>query len=505
MQAATSAPDAVPAVLPSLIGGRDVADASAPRIDKHAPHDGRVLWRIAAADAATVAGAVRTARAAQPGWAATAAPARGEHLHALAQALADHVDDMAGIVALETGKSPGEARGEVQGAVTLGRFFAGEGLRLFGRTTTSNVATKHVATVREPVGVAALLGAANTPAANIAWKLFPALIAGNTAVVKAAETAPATAWFFGELTRRAGLPDGVVGIVQGGRDTGRALVADHGVDVVSFTGSTLAGRDIARVCAERLGRVSLELGGKNPLVVCDDADLDLAVRWAVLSAFSNAGQRCASGSRLIVTDGIHDRFVAALLERTAALRLGPSDDDDLGAVITESSLTRIVDTVTLAVESGQRLLAGGHRLTDDAHRSGYYLAPTVVAMADPTHPLTDDELFGPVAQLYRARDYAHALELANASRYGLTAAIHTRDYATAMHFVRNVSAGMAVVNGGTFGSEPHMPFGGRRESGNGTREPGPEALDVYTSLKTMFLWGEPAPGADRPVGGDGAA
>ena len=493
MQPRTTTP---PDVLPSLIAGRDVADPSDTLLDKHAPHDGQVLWRIAEADAARVADAVRAARAAQSGWAATAAPARGELLLALAQALADHLDTMTGIVARETGKSPAEARGEIQGAITLGRFFAGEGLRLFGRTTTSHVATKHVATVREPVGVAALLGAANTPAANIAWKLFPALIAGNTAVVKAAETAPATAWFFGELTRVAGLPDGVVNVVQGGRDTGRALVADAGVDVVSFTGSTLGGRDIARVCAERLCRVSLELGGKNPMVVCDDADVDLAVRWAVLSAFSNAGQRCASGSRLIVSDGVYDRFMAAFLTATAALRLGPTDDDDLGPVITETSLERILGAVGLAVEGGQRLLAGGHRLDDDAHRDGYYVAPTVVAMDDPAHPLTDDELFGPVAQVYRARDYAHALELANTSRYGLTAAIHTRDYATALHFVHNVSAGMAVVNGGTFGSEPHMPFGGRRESGNGTREPGPEALDVYTSLKTMFLWGEPALGAD---------
>ena len=491
-----------PDVIPSLIGGRDVAEPADTLLDKRAPHDGQVLWRVAEADAGRVAGAVATARAAQPGWATTAAPARGELLHALAQALADKLDTMAAVVARETGKSPAEARGEVQGAVTLGRFFAGEGLRLFGRTTTSHVATKHVATVREPVGVAALLGAANTPAANIAWKIFPALIAGNTAVVKAAETAPATAWFFGELTRVAGLPGGVVNVVQGGRDTGRALVADHGVDVVSFTGSTLAGRDIARVCAERLCRVSLELGGKNPMVVCDDADLDLAVHWAALSAFSNAGQRCASGSRIIVTDVIHDRFVAALVTRAEELRLGPTDDDDLGAVITEAALERILDAVDAAAERGQRVLTGGRRLDDDAHRGGNYLAPTVVAMRDVDDPLSEDELFGPVAQIYRARDYQHALAIANTSRYGLTAAIHTRDYATAQHFVREVRAGMAVVNGGTFGSEPHMPFGGRGDSGNGTREPGTEALDVYTSLKTMFLWGEPALGADAGAGTD---
>jgi alpha-ketoglutaric semialdehyde dehydrogenase len=491
-----------PELLPSLIGGHDVVHADAAIVPRVSPHDGRILWSFAAADADVVGRAVVAARAAQPGWAATAAPARGELLHALAQALLDRSEDVADVVARETGKRPSEARGEVQGAVTLGRFFAGEGLRLYGRTTTSHVATKQVLSVREPVGVAALLGAANTPAANIAWKLFPALIAGNAVVLKAAETAPATAWCFGVIAREVGLPDGVVNVVQGERDTGRALVAHPDIDLVSFTGSTAAAPEIARVCAERLCRVSLELGGKNPLVVCDDADLDHAVHWALLSAFSNAGQRCAAGSRLIVTEGIHDAFVAALLEWTAQLRVGPTDDDDLGPVITEAALAGILAAVERAAAEGQEVLIGGHRLLGPAHRDGSYLAPTVLSMRDAAHPLTDDELFGPVTQIYRARDYPHALELANASRYGLTAAIHTRDYATAMHFLHNVSTGMAVVNGGTYGSEPHLPFGGRRDSGNGTREPGTEALDVYTNLKTMLLWGEPSLGSEAFRGSD---
>jgi len=495
-----SSVNAPPRVLPSHVGGRSVGEDAGVLLEKHAPHDGRVLWRIAVAGQGQVAEAVTAARAAQPGWAATPAPARGTLLYALADRMVARLEEMTAVVAVETGKSPGEARGEIQGAITLARFFAGEGLRLYGRTTTSHIGGKLVASVREPVGVAALLGAANTPAANIAWKFFPALIAGNTVVVKAAETAPATGWLFGELAGDVGFPAGVVNVVQGGRETGRALVADHGVDVVSFTGSTLAGHDIARVCAERLCRVSLELGGKNPFVVCDDADIELAVRWAALSAFSNAGQRCASGSRLIVTAGVHDRFVEALVAKAESLRLGPDDGYDLGAVITKQSMHRILEAVGAASERGQRVLTGGHRLEDDGHRDGFYLAPTLVAMRDPDDPLSEDELFGPVAQVYRARDYAHALELANRSRYGLTAAIHTRDYSTAQHFVRHVSAGMAVVNAGTFGSEPHMPFGGRGDSGNGTREPGTEALDVYTSLKTIHLWAQPAPGPDREPG-----
>jgi acyl-CoA reductase-like NAD-dependent aldehyde dehydrogenase len=480
-----------PRVLTShVVGASDSAEST---LGKTSPHDGSVLWELVPAGPEFVAAAVGAARAAQPGWAATPAPARGDVLRRLADLLETHLDDVADVIARETGKSPREARGEVAGAVTLGRFFAGEGLRMFGRTTTSAVATKQVLTVREPVGVAALIGAANTPAANIAWKLFPALVCGNAAIVKAAETAPATAWCYGELVRLAGVPEGVVSVLQGARDTGRALVADPGVDLVSFTGSSAAGRDIARVCSDRLARVSLELGGKNPFVVCGDADLDLALRWATLSAFSNAGQRCSSGSRVIVTDDVHDRFVAQLVARAETLRLGPTDDDDLGPVITAASADRIVASVAAAAADGNRVLTGGYRLDGPAHGAGNYVAPTVVEMTDPDHPLSDEELFGPVAQVYRARDYHHALELANRSPYGLTAAIHTRDYGRAMHFVRNVSVGVVAVNGGTFGSEPHMPFGGRRHSGNGTREPGPEALDVYSSLKSVFLWADPDP------------
>ena len=476
-------------VLTNLVGGRAIPADPATRGGRHSPHDGSLLWEFPDSDAATVDGAVRAARAAADGWGwRTAAPERGERLLELAGLMATHAGDLAAVIAAETGKAPGEARGEVMGAVTLGRFFAGEGTRLFGRTMPSSVAGKSAMTVREPVGVAGLIAASNTPAANIAWKLFPALVSGNAVVVKAAESTPGTAWMMGELCQRAGIPDGVVNIVHGHRDTGRLLVAHPGVDVVSFTGSTVAGRDIAAVCAGRLARVSLELGGKNAFVVLDDADLERAVEWAVRSAFSNAGQRCASGSRLIVTDGIHDRFIARLVERAGELRVGPTDDDDLGPVITDVALHRITEEVKAAVAEGQDLLVGGHRLTGPDHLRGNYFAPTVIAMNDAGHALSERELFGPVAQVYRVRDSAHALELVNDSPYGLTAAIHTKDYGRAMHFVRHASVGVVAVNAGTYGSEPHMPFGGRRASGNGTREPGTEALDVYTSLKTVYLW-----------------
>ena len=376
------------------------------------------------------------------------------------------------------------------GAVSLGRFFAGEGMRLFGRTMPSALVGKRAMTVREPVGVAGLISASNTPLANIAWKLFPALVSGNTAIVKAAESTPATAHAMGRLAVLAGLPAGVVAVIHGQREVGRRLVAHPGVDVISFTGSSEAGREIAEVCGRRMARVSLELGGKNGFVVLDDADLELAVDWAVRSAFSNAGQRCASGSRLIVTDGIFDRFLAAFVERTGRLRVGPTDDDDLGPVITRAAADRIVAALRSAAADGLPMLAGGDRLDGAEHERGNYIAPTIVSMVDPAHALSGIELFGPVAQVYRVADDQAALALLNDSPYGLTAAVHTRDYHRAMRFVESASVGVISVNGGTFGSEPHMPFGGRRWSGNGTREPGTESLDVYTSLKTVYLWPE---------------
>jgi acyl-CoA reductase-like NAD-dependent aldehyde dehydrogenase len=237
----------------------------------------------------------------------------------------------------------------------------------------------------------------------------------------------------------------------------------------------------------RLAKVSLELGGKNPLVVCDDADLDNAVRWALLSAFSNAGQRCASGSRLIVFDAVYDEYLDRLVAATRKLKVGPGDDDDFGPVINEGQLAAMQSAVARAAERGATVLAGGQRLDDPEHAAGFYMAPTLLENVDPGDDISNAELFGPIACLYRVPDYAAALALANQSPYGLTAAIHTRSLHRALHFTQHVQAGVASVNAGTYGSEPHMPFGGRKQSGNGTREPGTEALDIYSDLKDIYI------------------
>jgi acyl-CoA reductase-like NAD-dependent aldehyde dehydrogenase len=265
------------------------------------------------------------------------------------------------------------------------------------------------------------------------------------------------------------------------------LVANSKVGVISFTGSTAVGREIAEIGGRRLARVSLELGGKNPLIVCDDADLDHAAKWVLLSGFSNAGQRCASGSRIIVFDSVYGQFRELLVQKTKELKVGPSDQDDLGPVINQRQLDNMLSMVQSAQEAGGKVLIGGDRLSDPQHHGGFYMAPTILEKVPTDHPIHRSELFGPIVCLYRASGYDNAIAIANDSPYGLTACIHTNNFDRAMNFVQRSQTGVVVVNAGTYGSEPHMPFGGYKDSGNGTREPGTEALDVYSELKDVYL------------------
>jgi acyl-CoA reductase-like NAD-dependent aldehyde dehydrogenase len=483
----------IPARVPNNIGGDERAASAGEWFDKLNPATGERLCEVARSRTADVDAAIVAALAAQPAWADTTPVRRGEILRDVANAMHARRDDLASVVALETGKSMKDALGETGGAVALAHFYAGEGQRLYGRTTTSGVPHRQTMTVREPLGVAGLIIAANTPVANVAWKLFPALICGNAAVLKASEDTPATAWLVHEIAKAAGLPDGLYNVVQGlGEEAGAPLVADPRVPVISFTGSTLVGREIAAVAGRRLAKISLELGGKNPLVVCDDADLENAVKWVLLSAFSNAGQRCASGTRIIIFEAIYEQFRDLLVQRAAALRVGTADDDDLGPVINGKQLDHMLVALDRARERGARILTGGERLIDVAHRGGFFLAPTLVENAAPGDDISMKELFGPIACLYRVKDFDAALAMANDSPYGLTACIHTQNIHRALLFTRKVAAGVVMVNAGTFGSEPHMPFGGVKQSGNGSREPGTEALDIYSSLKDVYINLDPA-------------
>ena len=481
-------PNNLPGTIPNWINGEECAAKSGETFDKLSPDTGRKLCGVARSGSQDVQNAIQAARSAQAAWAGLTPVQRGDMLHEIAQTMRKHQKEIAAIVATETGMSFNAALGETGGAIAQGEFMAGEGRRFYGRTTTSAVPNKYAMTVRQPLGVAGLIIAANTPIANIAWKVFPALVCGNAAVLKAAEDTPATAWYFARIAHEVGLPPGVLNVIQGqGAEAGAPLVADPNVDVISFTGSTAVGRQIASIAGERLAKVSLELGGKNPLVVCDDADLEAATDWVLLSAFSNAGQRCASGSRIIIFDSVYDQFRGMLVDRTNQLKVGPGNDDDLGPVINEKQLANMLGAIQAAQQKGAVVLTGGYRLSDDSHAGGFYMAPTLIENADPRDDISTIELFGPITCLYRVSDFQEALQLANDSPYGLTACIHTLNFHRAMEFSRKIQAGVAVVNAGTFGSEPHMPFGGLKQSGNGTREPGTEALDVYSDLKNIII------------------
>jgi aldehyde dehydrogenase (NAD+) len=477
-----------PRSVPNFIDGHEIGARSGECFVKRAPATGKALTQVARSRAEDVAAAVAAARRAQPAWADATVVSRGDRLRAIALGLRDRQDEVARLVAEETGKSMKDARGETGAAIEMGMFIAGEGRRFYGRTTTSAIPNKAALTVRQPLGVAGLIIAANTPIANVAWKVFPALLCGNAAVLKAAEDTPLSAWAFARIASHAGLAAGLLNVVHGfGEEAGAPLVESRDVDVISFTGSTEVGRYIAQAAGARLAKVCLELGGKNPLVVCDDADLDAAVEAAVLSAFSNAGQRCAAGSRLIVFDAVYERFRERLLARVAKLRVGTGDDDDFGPVINEAQLEGMLSAVKAARGRGVTVLTGGKRLTGPGYDGGYFMAPTLLEHAAADADVSRTELFGPISVLYRVKDFEEALALANDSPYGLTASIHTDSVNRGMTFLNRVRSGVAVVNGATYGSEPHLPFGGLRDSGTGWREAGTEALDVYSDWKTIYV------------------
>ena len=477
-----------PQLIPNWVDGIECETHDGRSFAKVNPADGSVLFSVARSQKTDMNFAVESARNSLPDWAAVPPVKRGLMLHDIVMHMIERKDEIAEVVHKETGKSMKDALGETGGAIECGLFYASEGQRLYGRTTTSSVANKYASTIRQPVGIAGLIIAANTPIANVAWKVFPALVCGNTAILKAAEDTPATAWMFGEIAHEAGLQAGVLNIMQGyGEEAGAPLVEHPDVGVISFTGSTEVGRLIQQKAGERLAKVSLELGGKNPLVVCDDADLDNAVKQVLLSAFSNAGQRCASGSRIIVFESIYDQFTKKLVERTNKLKVGIDDGHDLGPVINEQQLQNMLQAVKKAESDGARVLIGGKRFSGKGYKSGFYMAPTLIDNVKPKDEISRCELFGPIACLYKAKSYTQALKMANDSRYGLTACIHTKDFDRANHFIQHAQTGVVVVNAGTFGSEPHMPFGGLKQSGNGTREPGTEALDIYSELKDVYI------------------
>jgi aldehyde dehydrogenase (NAD+) len=472
----------IPAEVPNLVAGEERPAASGTWLDKTRPADGTPLCRVARSGPDDASAAVDAARGAQAAWAARTAVERSNVVRAIAELLRERRDEGSELVAAETGKSLELARGETDAAVEMGLFVAGEGRRSYGRTTTASMPHRTVLTLRRPVGVAALLVSFNTPLPNVAWKAFPSIFCGNASVLKPSEHAPVSAWWFGRLCLAAGLPPGVLNVLQGlGPEAGMPLVEDPRVDLVSFTGSAATGRVIAEATGRRLAKTCLEMGGNNALVVCDDAELGRAVEWTLASAFSNAGQRCAAASRIVVFDAVYDAFRDRLTDAVDRLA-------QIGPVISEASMERLLAAVEAARAQGATVLHGGERTSG----SGWHVSPTLVEGVAPDAALSCEELFGPVAALYRVDGFEDAVALVNDSPYGLTAAIHTASIHRALRFAEEIEAGVVVVNAGTHGSEPHMGFGGVKQSGTGWKEAGVEALDVYSETQYVNLVVDPA-------------
>ncbi len=466
------------------INGNEVAGLDNSWLDKFNPHTGEQMCKLVCSSKDDVKNAVEAAKGSFKSWSDTTPVKRGEILFEVANSMKNESKNLAHNISQETGKPMQDAVGEVGGAIMQGEFFAGEGMRLYGRTLTSGMPGKMSQTVRMPHGVVGLIVPANTPIANIAWKIFPALICGNTVVLKSSEDSPTVANMIAKISKKAGLPDGVLNVVHGDGKTGSAIVENTDISLISFTGSTNVGKIIAQEAGKRLARISLELGGKNSFLVCDDADIDQAIHWASLSAFSNAGQRCAATSRIIIFESVYNEFIEKLVEKAKSLKLGVSDGCDLGPVINKRQFERIIDAINKAEDDGGKILVGG-KCENKSLKNGYYIKPTIISGLDNKNSLNITEIFGPVATVQIVKNMQEAVEIANGSNYGLTAAIHTKNIDRALWYSKKINTGLVNVNIGTYGSEPHMPFGGYGFSGNGTREPGVEALDVYSELKNI--------------------
>ena len=446
-----------------------------------------VVGEYARADAAQARAAIAAARAALPGWTRGSIQERADILDRAGTEILQKKEELGRLLSREEGKTLAEGIGEAGRAGYIFKFYAGEVVRIGGERLPSVRPGIDIEITREPLGVVGLITPWNFPLAIPAWKIAPALAYGNCVVFKPADLVPGCAWALADVLARAGAPKGVFNLVMGrGAAVGETIITSPDVDGISFTGSVETGRAIARKAVERMARLQLEMGGKNPLVVLDDADLGVAVNCAVQGAFYSTGQRCTASSRLIVTEGIHDRFVAAMVERMQALKVDDAlkPGTDIGPVVDQSQLDQDLLYLDVGQKEGARLVWGGERLKRE--REGFYLAPALFAETTNDMRINREEIFGPVATVIRARDYEEALALANDTMFGLSAGIVTASLKHASHFKRHAQAGMVMVNLPTAGVDYHVPFGGRKGSNYGPREQGAYAREFYTVVKTAY-------------------
>ncbi|HXF76452.1 MAG TPA: aldehyde dehydrogenase family protein [Methylomirabilota bacterium] len=443
-----------------------------------------------ASGAADVDQAVSAAKKAFSSWRLVPAPKRGEVIFRAGELLKKYKEELARVETREMGKILKETRGDVQEGIDCAFYAAGEGRRLFGETTPAELPNKFAMSVRMPVGVCALITPWNFPLAIPSWKIFPALVSGNTVVFKPAEDTPHTAARFVELLNEAGVPPGVVNLIHGrGEEAGAALVRHRDVQLVSFTGSAAVGREIASVCGQSLKRVSLELGGKNAQIVMEDADLDLAVEGALWGAFGTTGQRCTATSRLILHRDVAKTVTEMMVERARKLKIGDGLDEttEMGPLINQAAREKVLKYIEIGKQEGARLLTGGSVYDAGTCANGYFFQPTIFDRVKPQMRIAQEEIFGPVLSIIEIGSFEEAIEVLNGTSYGLSSSIYTRDVARAFRAMRDIEAGITYINGPTIGAEVHLPFGGVKDTGNGHREAGTTVYDIFTEWKSIYV------------------
>ncbi|HTY42824.1 MAG TPA: aldehyde dehydrogenase family protein [Thermoanaerobaculia bacterium] len=475
----------------NFVGGKWVPAASGKTFENRNPADrDDLVGLFPKSGKADVDAAVAAAKKAFPGWKNTPAPRRAEVLYAAGEILKRDKEKLARLMTREMGKVLAETRGDVQEAIDMAFLAAGEGRRLFGFTTPSELPNKWAMCVRQPVGVCAFVTPWNFPMAIPAWKSMAALIAGNTIVIKPATDTPASVVALARVFEEAGLPPGVFNVVMGsGGEVGDPLVAHPDVKVVSYTGSTEVGRQISKACAPTFKRLHLEMGGKNAILVMDDADVDLAVDGAVWGAFGTTGQRCTASSRLLVHKKVYDAFLEKLVGRVKALRVGNGLDEkvDMGPCVSEKQRETVAKYVEIGKAEGARLVTGGEKLTSGSLGKGWFHAPTVFADATATMRVAAEEIFGPVTTVVPIGSLEEGIQVANSVAYGLSGSIYTQDVNKAFQAMGEFETGIFYVNSSTIGAEVHLPFGGIKDTGNGHREAGIAGLDVFTEWKSIYV------------------
>jgi alpha-ketoglutaric semialdehyde dehydrogenase len=480
-----------PNVYRNFIDGEWVEASTGETFENRSPADTRDLVGIFPKSAqADVNAAVDAASRAFVKWRLVPAPRRAEIIYLAAEMLAERKEDYARDMTREMGKVLKETRGDVQEAVDTAYYMAGEGRRLFGPTTPSELPNKFAMAVRTPVGVCGMITPWNFPMAIPSWKLLPALVCGNTCVIKPAQDTPLSTYNLVRVLTDAGVPRGVVNIVSGfGPEAGAPLLEHPDVRAISFTGSSAVGRTIGTVAAKSFKHCSLELGGKNPMIVLNDANLDLALEGALWGAFGTTGQRCTATSRIIVEKGVYHTFVDGLVERAHKLRVGNGLDEttDMGPAVNERQLKTDLDYIEIGRAEGARLMCGGHRLDKGDYQYGYFLEPTVFSDVDPKMRIAQEEIFGPVVSVIPCENFDDAILIANKIEYGLSSAIYTRDVNKAFTAMRDLYAGITYINAPTIGAEVHLPFGGVKATGNGHREGGIGAIDFYSEWKSVYV------------------